>query len=453
MEGTMGETAGQPRGVLVDGAGGAGFDADGLRRAFGLLEEWVEAGVLPGAAALAARGGHIAGEAYVGLANRAQQRAVDAGTIWSLASVTKPFTATAVMLLVERGLLSLDEPLYRLLPEFMDAMDAGERARAEGRGAPGGPAPGEAAFDRKAVTLRHVLSHCSGLPGFSADNEALRRAHQPLEAFVRSFGRQALLFAPGTAHYYSNPGILMAAEAVGRVLEGTLGQTVETPAVGRYHPFVHEQILAPLGMASSALHPPAAWNDRIAWVERTGQEGQDWEGANSAYYRSLGIPWGGMFSTPRDLVRFVDLFQPAAGGQQRIGAPGGLSALPTPGAGRRVVSPAAARAMISVQFAPPDAPADLAPELRDAAARAPALPAVEWGIGWEVKGRKRPHRSGELTSAGTYGHAGATGTMVWADPETDISCVLLTNRTLVSGWTAERPRQAQFSNAVMAAAR
>ena len=413
------------RGIFVDAARAAGLDPDRLRRAFGRLETWVEEGVLPGAAALVARGGRIAGEAYVGLAHRAQRRPVEAGTIWSLASVTKPFTAAAVMLLVERGLVSLDEPLHRLLPEFLRAPPT--------------------AFDRTAVTLRHVLAHCSGLPGFSEDNLDLRRAHRPLEDFVRSFGRQPLLFAPGAAHYYSNPGILMAAEVVGRALAGTLGQEVETPAVGRFHAFVHDLILAPLGMAATSLRPPAEWYSRIAWVEGTGQEGLDWEMANSAYYRSLGIPWGGLFSTPRELVRFVDLFLPAAAGRQRIGG------TPSGAAGAPIVSAGTARAMVTVQFTPPDAPADLAPELRDAAARTPPLPQVEWGIGWEVKGAKRPHRSGELTSPATYGHAGATGTMVWADPQADLTCVLLTNRTLVSGWTTERPRQAMFSNAVVGA--
>ncbi len=79
-------------------------------------------------------------------------------------------------------------------------------------------------------------------------------------------------------------------------------------------------------------------------------------------------------------------------------------------------------------------------------------PAIAWGIGWEIKGPKRPHPSGELTTAATYGHLGATGTIAWADPATEIVCILLTNRTLASGWTDERPRQALFGNAVMAAA-
>lgn len=413
-------------GVVLDGAREAGFDPQLLRRAFGLVEQWIARDVVPGAAALVARGGRIAGEAYLGLANRAEQRPADSDTIWGLASITKPVTATAVMLIVERGLVSLDEPLADLLPEFMDA-----------------PAT---SFDRRAVTLRHILAHTSGLPGFSEENLDLRRAHRPLEAFVASFARQPLLFTPGTLHYYSNCGILMAAEVVGRALSGTLRQPVAAPAVGHFHPFVQQHILAPLGMASSSLRPPPEWAGRIALVERTGQEGEDWEIANTAYYRGLGIPWGGLFSSPRDLARFVDCFLPTASGRRRVGHTDALM----PGA--RVVSPATARAMTTIQFAPPDAPADLAPGLRDGNVPPTLRPAMSWGIGWEVKGAKRPHSSGELTSAATYGHLGATGTMAWADPEADIVCILLTNRALASGWTDERPRQAMFSNAVMAAA-
>jgi CubicO group peptidase (beta-lactamase class C family) len=414
------------QGIVTEGARDAGFDPAGLRRAFGLIERWIDQGVLPGAAALVARNGRIAGEAYLGFARRAEQRRATAETVWGLASITKPVTALAVMLLVERGLFSLDEALVSLLPEFADA--------------PRTP------YDRRAITLRHVLAHCSGLPGFAPDNFDLRRAHAPLEAFVRSMGRQPVLFAPGTFHYYSNCGILMAAEVVGRALAGTLRRPVDEPAVRHYHGFVHQHILAPLGMTASSLRPPPEWNERIATVEQTGQEGQDWEIANSAYYRSLGIPWGGLFSRPRDLVRFVDCFLPGAAGRQRVGLP--ATAL----AGPRVISPATARAMTTVQFAPPDAPADLAPELRDGSPPETIRPAAAWGIGWEIKGTKTLFKSGDLTSPETYAHSGATGTMVWADPQTEIACVLLTNRTLASGWTDERPRQTLFSNAVMAAA-
>jgi beta-lactamase class C len=414
------------QGIDLSGAADAGLNPDRLALAFRLLEGWVADGVLPGVAAVVARGGKIAGEAYLGLADRAKNRPVTSDTIFALASVTKPFTATAVMIQVERGLVSLDEPLHQLLPEFLDA-----------------PAT---SFDRRQVTLRHALAHCSGLPGFAPDNIALRRAHRPIEDFVVSFGQQPLFFAPGAAHLYSNPGILMAAEVVGRSSAGSLSTRVGRSEVGRYHHFVHEEILAPLGMTSSSLLPPSEWSDKIAVVERTGQEGQDWEVGNSAYFRSLGIPWGGLFSRPRDLIRFVDLFLPNAAGCPRLGSGtiGNEAAKP-------LLSPATVEAMTTIQFAPPDAPTTVAPELRDVAPPNPLRPTVPWGIGWEVKGGKRQHPSGELTSDATYSHLGATGTMVWADPHADVACILLTNRTLASGWTTERPRQALFGNAVMAA--
>lgn len=414
-------------GLLLDSAYDAGFSPDGLRRAFALLDGWIAQGVLPGAAALVTRGGRIAGEAYLGLADRASGRAVDPETIWGLASITKPVTATAVMLLVERGLFALDQPLYTLVPEFLE-----------------GPA-GE--FDWRLVTVRQLLAHCSGLPGFSPDNLNLRRAHRPLVDFVQSFLLQPLLFAPGTMHYYSNAAICLAAEAVGRAMAGTLGEVAAPLAIDRYHAFVHEAILTPLGMASSSLRPPTDWDGRIARVEDTGQEGTDWEMANSAYYRSLGIPWGGLFSRPRDLIRFVDLFLPAAGGQQRIGHADTTAPAP------QIIAPATARAMTTIQFAPPDAPPDLAPELRDGSPPEVVRPQVEWGIGWAVKGSKRAHDSGDLTSPATYSHGGATGTVAWADPATDIACVLLTNRAMRSGWHTDELRMARFANAVMAAAR
>jgi beta-lactamase class C len=410
------------RGMMLDTARDAGLSPDALRHAFSLLDGWTADGVIPGAAALVARGGRVAGEAYLGLADRTTERPTDAGTIWGLASITKPVTATVVLLLVERGFLALDQPLHTLLPEFLD-----------------GPVTGH---DRRAVTLRHLLAHCSGLPGFSADNLDLRRAGRPLADFVRSFLRQPLLFDPGSLHYYSNVAICLAAEVVGRALAGTLGQPVAEPAIDRYHRFVQGEILDPLGMADSSLRPSAAWAERTARVENTGQEGTSYEMANSAYYRSLGIPWGGLFSTPRDLIRFVDLFLPAAVGRARL-------AVDTE---RRILAPAMVRAMTTIQFAPPEAPASVAPELREGEPSDPPKQQVAWGLGWAIKGEKRGHETGDLSSPATFSHGGATGTLAWADPERDLACVLLTNRAQRSGWHTDESRLARFANAVLAAA-
>lgn len=413
---------GPARGIDLDGARDVGLSPDALRHAFALLERWTGDGTLPGAAALVARGGAIGAEAYLGQADPERGRAVDAATIWGLASITKPVTATTVLLLVERGLLALDQPLYTLLPEFL-----------------AGPATGQ---DRRAITVRHLLTHCSGLPGFSADNLDLRRAGRPLADFIRSFLQAPVLFAPGAYHYYSNVAIGLAAEVVARALDGTLGQAAEQPAIGRYHQFVQEAMLTPLGMADSSLLPPTSWDARIARVAGTGQEGTDYEMANSAYYRGLGIPWGGLFSTPRDLIRFVDPFLPAAAGRARLAA--------VPGA--TLLSPASVRAMTTIQVAPPEAPASIAPELREDTPADPPLRQVEWGLGWAIKGVGRGRDTGDLTAPATFSHGGATGTIVWADPERDLACILLTNRARRTGWHTDGLRLARFANAVMAAA-
>ncbi len=411
------------RGITVNDEPGAAHDPAALRRAFGLLEGWTAQGVLPGAAALVLHRGNAIGEAYLGTAQRGTDRTVDSDTIWAVASVTKPFIATAVLLLVERGILSLDEPVGALIPEFLDV-----------------PHPEPL---RRTVTLRHCLAHCSGLPGFPPDNFPLRRAQRPLRDFGQSWLRQPLLFAPGTMHYYSNVGILLAAEAIGRAVTGTVGQRLDASMVEHYRDFVHAELLEPLGMGSSSLRPPAAWDTRIAWVSDTGQEGEIWEQANSAYYRGLSIPWGGLFSTPRDLARFIDLFMAGTHGRQRYGAD--KQAAP------RILSPATTQLMTTVQFAPPDAPADLAPELRDGTPPEFPRPAIPWGLGWAVKGTRHQHDTGELSSPAAFSHGGATGTLVWGDPTHDLACILLTNRAMRSGWHVERHRFALFSNAVIAA--
>ncbi len=421
----MGRHEGPIQGIAVSHEPGDEHDLAALHRAFQILEGWVTEGVVPGVAAAVLHRGDLVGEAYLGTMRRGTDQPVDSETIWAVASVTKPFTATAALLMVERGLLSLDEPLGALIPEFLDVTE---------------PEP-----YRRAVTLRHCLSHCSGLPGFPSDNFPLRRAQRPLADFVRSWARHPLLFAPGTMHYYSNPAILLAAEAVGRAATGTLGQRLDTPAIDHYHEFVQREILEPLGMVSSSLRPPGAWDERIAWVSDTGQEGEIWEQANSGYYRQLGIPWGGLFTTPRDLARFLDLFLPGASGHERYGI------VPWDRPGPRILSAATVREMTTIQFAPPDAPADLAPELRDGSPPEFPRASVPWGLGWSVKGTKRGPEFADFASPATFSHGGATGTLVWADPERDLACVILTNRAMRSGWHTERHRFVHFSNAVLSA--
>src|ERR1700746_2104158 len=124
-----------------------------------MVSGWVETGVIPGHALLIARGDKTLVERYWGTADVKRKVPATAGTLWSIASITKPVTAAAFMACVDRGLLSLDVPLSQFLPEFEN------RDRAW----------------RHEVTPRHLLTHTSGLAGFSRNNLELRKRRAPID--------------------------------------------------------------------------------------------------------------------------------------------------------------------------------------------------------------------------------------------------------------------------------
>ena len=364
-----------------------------LEAAFDLARGWVADGTLPAVTALVARRGVVVGRMRAGRMSRdSDARPVDADTLFAVASVTKPFTAAAIMLLAERGLLSIDQSVRDFIPEFV------------GDGDP-----------RLAkVTIRHFLTHTSGLPEYTEENEEIRRNHLGLDAFVRSYCRGALLFDPGARYSYSNYGYGLMGEIVARVS-------------GRgYHDFVADEILAPAGMLNSYLLPPESVWDKIATVWLPTEPHTDYERYNSAYFRQLGIPWGALYTTPDDLAMFGQLF-----------LDGGRSD------GRQVLSPATAREMARNQLiGVPGVDTSLGG----------AAPEASRGLGWDVKGQKTGHWIGDLASPATFGHTGSAGAMLWIDPTTELICVLIGTRTLESGWArAVPPRQALFSNAVAAA--
>lgn len=107
-------------------------------------------------------------------------------SIFLVASVTKPVVTTAVMMLVERGKLGLDDFVQQHIPEFVDGSAA---AAADVAGS---------LWLKPRVTVRHLLTHTSGLPDACAENHELRRTMQPLPAFTDAMCRSALLFEPGT---------------------------------------------------------------------------------------------------------------------------------------------------------------------------------------------------------------------------------------------------------------
>jgi len=393
----------------------SGISEDRLRLALGLVDDWVGVGVLPGASLVIARGDHLVSEGYWGQADLKTKRAASRDTLWSIASITKPVTAAAVMACVDRGLLRLDAPIAESLPEFN--------------------APGDVRPWRGEVTLRHLLTHTSGVAGFSRDNIALRQRHAPIDDFITSFLKEEVHFQPGRWHLYSSVGYGLAAEMAGRALIAAGAAPGAARSLQAHESFTLG-LLRALGVADAAFRPDDTEQARSAWVESTGQEAFDWEIGNSRYYRSLGMPWGGLFTRARDVLAFIQTFLPS---RQR--------------AASRVLSQTALQEMVRPQVAVPEAPASVAATQRDITWDPTIEPrtSVPWGLGWEVKGSAAGDYFGDAAHDTSFGHFGASGTIAWADPEEDLAVVLLTNRAWVSRWPVRERRLARLANAIMAA--
>jgi beta-lactamase class C len=188
--------------------------------------------------------------------------------VFLIASITKPMTVTAVMLMADRGELKLTDPVQRYIPEF----------REEGR---------------EAVQIRHLITHTSGLPDMLPENEALRKRHAPLSDFVAGSCRTPLLFRPGTEMRYQSMGILLASEIVSRIT----GQ--------RFPELLKSHVFEPMGMrlTSLGLGGRAISETMLCQVPQA----SDWDW-NSPYWRNLGAPWGGAHSTAGDISRLLQYF-------------------------------------------------------------------------------------------------------------------------------------------------
>lgn len=196
-------------------------------------------------------------------------------TVYLLASISKPITVLMLMLLVERGQISLNDPVQKYLPEFQG--------------------PG-----REKVRVQDLLTHTSGLPDMLPENVKLRQENAPLAAFVKGAMTTPLLFEPRTSFSYSSMGTLLAAEIVERITKMPLAQ------------FEKRELFAPLKMKHSSLglgeralkDTARVQGDSFAETEKDLER----YGANSLYLRKLGHPWGGMHSTVDDLGIVLQMF-------------------------------------------------------------------------------------------------------------------------------------------------
>ena len=237
-------------------------------------------------AVLVARDGEVLLDRGYGFANREWSVPNDGDTKFRLGSVTKQFTAVAIMLLNELGLVDLDAPVKTYLPDAPAAWDG--------------------------VTVRHLLTHTAGVPNFTDfdDYGASKTLPATIDSLIGRFRDRPLDFQPGEGWSYSNSGYIL------------LTAIVEKASGRSYADFVAETLFQPLGMADSGYDSHAAVLPR-----RASGYAPTARGIVNADYIDMSIPQGAgaLYSTTRDLLKWE---QGLFGG--RLLTPASLALLTTP---------------------------------------------------------------------------------------------------------------------------
>lgn len=335
------------------------------------LSAWVASRDVPAASLLVGRRGRFSVPVFFGRqSERPEAALLRDDAIFLIASITKPIVALAVLQLVERGELALDDRVERYISHF-------------------------GKHGKHAITLRHLLTHTSGLPDMLPNNLELRGDQAPLTAFVEGACGLSPDFPAGRSVQYQSLGFAVLGEIVHRVSGLPCAE------------WLRQHLFEPLGMVDTALGAPDSWfTGPVPRVERIAElrlppeqlNAPHWNW-NSRYWRQLGAPWGGLLTTPADLGRLAAFLL-------------GWS----PQAETQVLSRASIAAATRNQLeGMRDVPAD------DRRCR-------PWGLGWRLNWPAHSANFGDLLSPGTYGHWGATGTVMWLDPAHDACCILLTTR-------------------------
>jgi len=255
-----------------------------------VLQPFVDRGEASGfVTAVANRDGLLALDT-VGFSDIASGKAMAADSLFWIASQTKPITGTVVMMLVEEGLIDLDDPIEKYLPEFKGVMVVAEQDEAHRLlVAPAHP-----------PTVREALAHTSGMP-FSTVVERPTLDRLPLDAAVRSYSMAPLNFQPGTKWSYSNAGINTAA----RVLEVVSGE--------KYEDFLDRRLLKPLGLKDTSFWPTEADLGRIATTYGAVEGGALEPKPTPQLIHPVSspgrypMPAGGLYSSGPDVARFCQM--------------------------------------------------------------------------------------------------------------------------------------------------
>lgn len=352
------------------------------------LRPFVDKHEIAGLVTLVATPDRIVHLEAIGKSDIAGRKPMRCDDIFWIASMTKPITGTAVMMLQDEGKLSVDDPVEKYLPEFKHLKTR------DGKVVP--------------LTIKHLLTHTSGM-GEVPPGEA--GGIKDLAGLIPFHVKSPLAFEPGSKWVYCQSGINTA----GRIVEVVSGESFDQ--------FLDHRIFGPLGMKDTTFYLTEEQLPRLATSYERNESGE----LRVAPIRLLhGKPPtsrdrypaanGGLFSTAADYARFCQMV--LNGGELD---------------GKRYVKPESVKLMTTIQSGD---------------VKTGFTPGNGWGLGWCVV--KEPQGITAMLSPGTFGHGGAYGTQAWVDPVKKRIYILMIQRANLPNSDASDIRRA-FQQAAAAA--
>jgi CubicO group peptidase (beta-lactamase class C family) len=375
-----------------------GMSSERLRRIHEAIERHIDAGEISGAVTLVARRGRLVHFEAHGLMDIESKRPMEKGAIFRIASMSKPITGAAVMMMLEEGKLRLNDPVSKFLPEFKNSKVALPRGDS-----------GEfylVPADRE-LTIRDLLTHTNGLMtgGIGSKSGPPRMVEgDTLAAYIPRLGAVPLDFQPGTQWAYS-----------GYAGPDTLSRIVELVSGQPYDEFLRTRIFQPLGMKDTFFYPPDDRRPRLATLYSKSPKGllkaENQDGFSLKTYFSGG---GGLMSTAEDYLQFAQML--LNGGELH---------------GRRLLSPRTVDLMSSNHVG-------------DLFNGKLGRPAHGMGYGLLVGIVEDGVAAGLRVTNGSFGWDGAYGTQTWIDPREKMVTIVMIQTQVTSV-------QRDFENAVMQA--
>ncbi len=284
-----------------------GMSSERLQRVNDVIKASIGAGQITGAVTMVSRKGHIAHFEAQGLMDVEAKTPMRKDAIFRMASMSKPVTGVAILILMEEGKLRLTDPVSRFIPEFKNPKVAILKTTSGARGAapatPGQPPPAPEIYTvpaERELTIRDLMTHTNGLEtGGPGSREGARisprNTSSNLAAYVPTLGAVPLDFQPGSKWQYS---ALSGIETLGRIVEITSGMTFDQ--------FLQKRMFEPLGMKDTAFFPTDDRMPRVVTLYERRPPAPLTRTDTPAWLatKTLFSGGGGLWSTAEDYMQF-----------------------------------------------------------------------------------------------------------------------------------------------------